>query len=232
MGSRELEQTYYEILEVTSGAGHHEIIAAYHRAKEAYAPDSPALYTMFTQEEACELRKLVEEAFLILGNQTKRKEYDQLLHSRNNSMTARDLPDFSPIIQPPAPVNHKNFQLHKTAGHMPANSISTNSIPDGFAKSRLSVYEVRQEIETEIKQQQIFDGPFLRKIRLYKNINLEQLSKETKISKSYIAALESDDYAALPAPVFLRGFVIQLARMLGLNEAQVANSYMARVKKD
>src|SRR6185312_17567797 len=99
-----------------------------------------------------------------------------------------------------------------------AASIPAN-IPDGFAKTRLSVYEVKPDLEKEIAAQTVFDGPFFRKVRQYKGINLDQLSKETRISRSYLAAVEADDYEALPAPVFVQGFVAQLSRILGLSES-------------
>lgn len=218
MTSKITEQNYYQILEVKTDAPHHEIVAAYQRAKEAYAPDSPALYTMFTKEEAEDLLKLIEEAFLVLGNQSKRRDYDQTLFNRSSPPSlAVTLPDFAPVDEvkksPPPPS-------------------SPTTIPEGFVKGRLSVYEVKPDIEKEISNQTAFDGPFLRKVRQYKNINLEQLSKETRIGRSYLAAMEADDFEALPAPVFLRGFVIQVARVLGLNETLVASSYMSRIKKD
>lgn len=240
MNSFNSEQTYYDILEIELNANHHEVVAAYNRAKEAYAPDSQALYTMFTQEEARELRNLIEEAFRILGNQTKRKEYDQILLSRNNNVTELELPDFAPTapisaISPSQKNITQNISNEKSASIsiVPSHSNSSQtSIPSGFAKSRLSIYEIKPEMEAELQNQEIFDGLFLRKIRLYKNINIDQLSKETRISRSYLMALETDDFGSLPAPVFLRGFVIQVARMLGLDENKVANSYMSRVKKD
>lgn len=223
MNSRSLDQTYYEILEVQKEAPHHEIVAAYARAKEAYSPDSPALYSMFTKEEAKALIDLIEEAFSVLGNVNKRREYDHKLELKSKENPSHNLPDFAPPSEDRTPVSTND-----------PGSISTRSnldeIPEGFAKSRLSVYEVNPEVEDEIKAQTDVDGAFLRKIRLYKNIKLDHLSKETKIGRSYIAALEADDYEALPAAVFTRGFVVQVARILGLNETASANSYMDKFK--
>ncbi|MEQ1665516.1 MAG: helix-turn-helix domain-containing protein [Bdellovibrionales bacterium] len=222
MSSKNTTQNYYELLEVPIDAPHHFIVSAYQRAKEAYSPESPALYTIFTKEEADEIRKMVEEAFLILGNQSKRKEYDQLLLNRGvNPTHAKALPDFGPVRgEPTNTTSEFTATAHKS------------TIPEGFAKSRLSVYEIKPELESEISACKNFDGAFIRKIRQYKNINIDHLSKETRISRNYLAALEAEDFEALPAPVFLRGFVVQVARMLGLDENQVANSYMSRVKKD
>lgn len=231
MSERQIDQTYYEILEISAESAHHEIVAAYEKAKAAYSPDSPALYTMFTQEEAEELRKLVEEAFLILGNQAKRREYDLVLKARMKQPTQDDLPDFIP--QSPTPV--KQHTPVKTTNHKvepaPQTMNPSQTIPPGFAKSRLSVYEVNEKFEAELAATTEFDGEMIKKVRQYKNINLDQMSKETRISRSYLAALESNDYDALPAPVFSRGFVVQVSRILNIDENIVANSYMSKFKK-
>lgn len=205
MSSRGLEQTYYQVLEIAHSAPHQEVVAAYQRAKAAYAPDSPALYTMFTKEEARELQSLIEEAFLVLGNQVKRREYDQLLLRRN---------DNSP-------------QEVKAEIHLVKTS---TSIP--VSNSKTGAYTVNPDFEKEIAEQKVFDGPFLKKVRLYKNISIEHLVKETRIGRSYLNAVETDDFSSLPAPVFLRGFIIQFARHLGLDENLVVSSYLSRVKKE
>lgn len=79
MSNRWSSQNYYEILDIKPSANEPEIRAAYLRAKETYSNDSPALYTMFTEAEAKEILKLVEEAYSVLGQINKRKEYDQKL---------------------------------------------------------------------------------------------------------------------------------------------------------
>jgi hypothetical protein len=144
------------------------------------------------------------------------------------------LPDFAPTAVSPVKTTYEPLRRNQEAPNLnppPPTKTNTNTIPEGFAKSRLSVYEVKNEIENEILNQAVYDGPFLRKVRQYKNINLDQLSKETRVSRSYLAAMESDDYDALPAPVFLRGFLVQTARILGLDENKVASTYLSRLKK-
>jgi curved DNA-binding protein CbpA len=254
MATRPSDQNFYDLLEVPRGAPHHEIVAAYQRAKEAYAPDSPALYTMFSKEEAAELRKLVDEAFLVLGNQTKRKEYDIILLAREGRLetsidhrqtglaqqqNSQPLPDFIPqaATEPSSRNSNTSSKMADLrpptlAGNQAASTAAfSGTLPAGFARSKLSVYEVKSEMEQEIVEQKNFDGPFLRKVRQYKGINIDQLSKETRISRSYLAAVEGDDFEALPAPVFVRGFIVQVARILGLDENLVATSYMGRLGK-
>lgn len=76
-------------------------------------------------------------------------------------------------------------------------------------------------------------GAFLRHHRLARGLTLEQLSTETKIRARLIAQLESEDVAALPAAVFVRGHVLQLARVLDIPDAnQLSARYLAKVKLD
>ena len=52
------------------------------------------------------------------------------------------------------------------------------------------------------------------------------MSDEIRVIKSTLAALESNDLDALPVAVFTRGFVVQFARTLGLNDRRVSEAYM------
>ncbi len=54
-------------------------------------------------------------------------------------------------------------------------------------------------------------GVILKSARESKNITIESLSKLTKIDPSYIVAIENDDYQNLPSPVFIKGFIRNLA---------------------
>jgi len=51
------------------------------------------------------------------------------------------------------------------------------------------------------------------------------------VSKRYLRALEDSDFESLPAPVYVRGFVAEYARALGLDVNVVAKSYMAVYKR-
>jgi cytoskeletal protein RodZ len=84
--------------------------------------------------------------------------------------------------------------------------------------------------EQEIQSTLRFDGPALQKIRLYKKVTLDHLCEETRISRTYLAAIETDDHAALPAPVFVRGFLVQMSRLLGIDTEKVAKSYLENMK--
>src|ERR1700691_3370401 len=70
------DQTYYELLEIDATATQEEILKAYNRARATYGHNSPALYSLFNKEEAQELLRLIDEAYAVLSNQFKRKQYD------------------------------------------------------------------------------------------------------------------------------------------------------------
>src|ERR1035441_6535333 len=77
-------QNFYEILEVSPGANQEDVYRAFHKAKATYSPNSPAMYSIFSKEEASELIKLIEEAYSVLSDPSRRREYDlKLLESQS-----------------------------------------------------------------------------------------------------------------------------------------------------
>jgi cytoskeleton protein RodZ len=50
-------------------------------------------------------------------------------------------------------------------------------------------------------------GRYLHDLRERKGISLEEVSRVTRIGKSHLAALEAEEFAELPAPVFVKGFL-------------------------
>ena len=72
------EQTYYEILEVSSNATVREIQKAYEHAKETFQADSLAVYSLFSEEDVKKIRAVIEEAYRVLMDDTLRKQYDEL----------------------------------------------------------------------------------------------------------------------------------------------------------
>jgi cytoskeleton protein RodZ len=65
-------------------------------------------------------------------------------------------------------------------------------------------------------------GETLRRERLRRNLDLQQISNELKLSTRFLEAIESEQFDRLPGGVFTRSFVRQYARFLGLDEAEMA----------
>ena len=73
-------------------------------------------------------------------------------------------------------------------------------------------------------------GSYLRHVRLMRRTTLAQLADETKIRASLLELLEAESFSDLPARVYVRGFVIQCAKALEIDDPdRVAEAYLARL---
>lgn len=201
-----MKANFYEILELTTNAAQHEISTAYERVKNTYSGDNPAIYTIFSDQEARELLSMIEEAYSILGNKTLRNIYDQRLLGQSK-INPEDL-TYDSILN----ASRLIFQESK---------VDTKKI--AFTRN--------ESLEKEITECAEWTGDMIRKVREYKNITLERLSETIKVNSFYIKAIEAMTPNNLPAPVFVRGYVLQMAKELGLNSKTVADSYMKNYSK-
>jgi hypothetical protein len=71
------------------------------------------------------------------------------------------------------------------------------------------------------------DGRFLMAVRELRKRTLDELANETRISLRYLHAIEGNDFDALPAETFVRGYVKELSRALDINEVDVVEGYLA-----
>ncbi len=62
-------------------------------------------------------------------------------------------------------------------------------------------------------------GAILKSVRQDKELTLEEISQLTRIREKYLAAIEADNWDALPSSVQQKGFVRSYARALGLDPA-------------
>lgn len=76
-----------------------------------------------------------------------------------------------------------------------------------------------------------FSGPLIRQVRESQGVELRDISARTKVGLSYLEAIEGDSFALLPAPVYVRGFVTELAKFLRLDSAQVSRTYVKRYRR-
>ncbi len=65
-------------------------------------------------------------------------------------------------------------------------------------------------------------GETLRRERLRRNLDLDQISQELRISSRFLEAIEDERFDKLPAGVFVKSFVRQYARLLDLDEEELA----------
>lgn len=70
-------------------------------------------------------------------------------------------------------------------------------------------------------------GDILGRVRQVCHVTLEDIAERTKISMFTLRCIEADEYGDLPAPVYLRGFIKQIAQMLRLDVERTVDDYMA-----
>lgn len=68
-------------------------------------------------------------------------------------------------------------------------------------------------------------GQILRKTRLAKGVDLDEVARVTRITKGYLLALEDDTLEKLPSEAYARGFLRIYANFLGLPAEEVLTHY-------
>lgn len=209
------KKNYYEVLEIDTSSTPQQIENAYIRARNAYSNDSVALYSLMTKAECDSILGQIEEAYSILGFPEKRREYDRL---RGFNVSASGITSHTSNEQ----LQYENFG---------SNAIESKVSKLTAQKKFGLEFSEDSEMERRILECIEFTGPFLKEIREYKNVSVERMADMTRISKSQINSIESEIMDKLPADVYIRGYVYQIAKVLKLNPDLVANSYIFRFKK-
>jgi helix-turn-helix protein len=71
-------------------------------------------------------------------------------------------------------------------------------------------------------------GDALRQAREARGLTVQQIAERTKVTRHHIENIEGERFGALPAPVYLRGILLSLARELRLDGQKVARAYLER----
>ena len=69
-------------------------------------------------------------------------------------------------------------------------------------------------------------GAWLASVREKRAITLDEMSDISKVSLTYLRAIEEESFADLPEPVYVRGFLTAYSRTLGLDPDAVVQSYL------
>jgi curved DNA-binding protein CbpA len=218
----------YDVLELTPDATPQEIRSAYLRLKSAYGKDNIAHYTVFSREETEQMLQNIENAYLTLSNPERRRNYDQNQGlSQTENAPGNMSTDFfgSPQTQN-APQSSPMGMMEGSAGLAAMTTAMTHST----AQKPASQENQLNDLELIIQNETQWNGAALRRIREARRITLEDLSDYTRISRTYLQALEDDDFNKLPALVYVRGFLQQVSRRLKLPADTVSQVYLSRLK--
>lgn len=119
--------------------------------------------------------------------------------------------------------------VHETgASGGQAPSVSRTGPYKSLSTSAPKRYQLHAALAADLTPETELNGALLRRLRESAEASLEDLVDITKINRRYLIALEQDDWDSLPANVYVRGFVSEYARALGMDAHFVAKSYMSQ----
>ncbi len=204
---------HYRLLEVPPGAPSKEIQQSFQVLKRAYDPDAPFRHPALSHSQVERVAALVENAYRTLIFLETRAEYDRKLVAEGvlRPEQARR-PEHDGVAASAVPGVETLTPLPVTARDDPAK----DPAPPG------------DDLRAPGRGLPV-TGATLRERREARKLSLESIVERTKIRPSILEALEADRFSDLPEPVFLRGFLRQLAVCLGLDPAAVSREYMERI---
>jgi flagellar biosynthesis protein FlhG len=91
--------------------------------------------------------------------------------------------------------------------------------------------EMQGQVARELGPDTEFTGTLIRRVRESRGIDIREIATKTKISAPHIAALEEEAFDQLPPLVYVRGFLVEVAKFLKLDPSQVARTYLRRAKE-
>ena len=106
----------------------------------------------------------------------------------------------------------------ETQNSRPARKKSTAGTRRGSARAD-------KAFEKLVSQTSEFNGAALKAIREHKNLALEEIADQTKISRSCLKAIEGEQSEVFPPRVYLMSFLRQYAVNLGLDPQKVVDTY-------
>jgi len=248
------EQSLYEILEVPPSAAPPEIESAYSRAKDLYAPGSLATYSLMAPEEAAQLTERIEEARRVLLDPDARARYDASLAAAAGAAEAAvriastgsgavaagpQRPFLVPPLATPRTATPPPRAVEPAPEPRPeeAGSAAESATATAAANPAAPVpILLRKEVQAEppprdlaVPEGAVWGGEAIRRARESRGLSVRELCDRTKITRYHLDNIEAERFTLLPAPVYLRGILLAVARELRLDGQKVARSYLERM---
>lgn len=203
---------YYQLLRVPYNASPFEIRQAYKNILAIYEESSLATYSLFTEVERKKILTKIEDAFLTLIDDNKRKYYDNgLVESGDvprSVLTEREPKKAIPLIQ-----------INKAKSSNGISARIRQKVQDNHGEELAKIMLKRGRI----------CGKDLKNLRESLGIELEDIFQATKISPTTLQAIEKDDLANLPPKVYLKSFLKSYAEALQLDANQVVAAYLKQI---
>lgn len=230
---------HYRVLELVPKASPKEVQSAYQLLKKTYDPETTYLGPVFDAPGLREVQARIEAAYRALIFLESRATYDRQMLERgalhadqvrglhagtsgaDPSPGAAASGPASPADAPPegASPAAPDMRVTQAHGEVAAAAPGAPETIDGGLPAQSAPEAPRSLPE---------GGADLRDERERRNLTIEAIAEKTKIRPGHLQAIEEERFGDLPAAVFVRGFLREYARCLGLPTEEVARSYMRR----
>jgi flagellar biosynthesis protein FlhG len=205
-----MDGTHYDVLGLDPRASGERIEKAYRFHVALYEDAALATYSLLDPDEVRAARIQIREAYEVLSDPVRRHEYDVSLGvARADAPLLRfDASSAAPATGGPAGAT--------VASAAAAAADAPRPTPAALVRERLSGPVT---------------GAVLRQFRERRGVGLHEIATVSKVGVRFLEYIEQDRHSDLPAPVYLRGFLQEYARCLGLEPQSTADAYLARVPK-
>lgn len=84
-------------------------------------------------------------------------------------------------------------------------------------------------VDNEIEKETVYIGATLKEHREKQEVSIYQVASQLHLDNRIIIAIESDDFASLPDPIYIRGYIRGYCKLLNLNADEMLQIYKDNV---
>ena len=251
----QLEENYYQILEVLKTASLLEIRDAYEGKLEETQLEAFAAYSLLPEEETEEKLLHFSQAFVTLANPVARAKYDDELQQsmvsaeiqpvtekgQNKKLYSKKSVRGKTKTVPPHPSPSKKVKAEKEIEIK--KSVTRDVVVESQAE-RLGNYH-KLAAKNELAEESLeefystfrthggklsYNGTILQQIRKIKSVTLEELAQITCIRITYLQAIEDENFSKFTSEIYLKGYLLCYIEALQLPKEQVLSDYVLLYK--
>ena len=254
----QVEENYYQILEVPKTASLLEIRGAYEGKLEETQLDAFAAYSLLPEDETEEQLLNFSQAFVTLANPVARAKYDDELQQGMVSAEMQPVTEKEHLTKIKKLYSKKSVR-EKTKTVPPAKKRPEKEEAGKEKEIKKSVareisaesQEERREhyhklaVKNKLAEENLedfystfrthggklsFNGTVLQQIRKIKSVTLEELAQITCIRITYLQAIEDENFSKFTSEIYLKGYLLCYVEALQLPKEQVLTDYILLYK--
>ena len=172
---------------------------------------SLAIYGLIAQEERQEMLDRLENAFTILSDPVRRRQYNTSIGLSWHQLQMDRLPPTA-AEKPLAEETNLWSKATSWLGHRRTPDETQPVAPEAPREFHSSDYSLST-------------GRYLKSVRKLKGLTLQEIADVTKISRRYLEALEAEQYERLPGGAYVTYMLGAYAKSLNLNPETVIQDF-------